>query len=121
MREGRFIIQRSRSTGRHCFPPRSALPGTGETDLDWVEPSGLATVYAVTVVSRKPEQGGNYNIAIVELDEGPRMMTRIVGIKPEKVQIGMRVQAMPQTRYSVTSTDDENVALLFEPTSSGVV
>ncbi len=86
--EGRFMIQRSRSTGRHVFYPRVAVPGSGETDLEWVAPSGLGTVYAITV-NRARE--GAYNIAIVELDEGPRLLSRIDNV--ETVPIGTRVRA----------------------------
>ncbi len=85
---GRFMIQRSRSTGRHVFYPRILIPGTGEQDLDWVPASGGATVYAITV-NRTRE--GAYNLALVDLDEGPRMMTRIEGV--ETVPIGARVRA----------------------------
>ncbi len=88
LREGRFMIQRSRSAGTHLFYPRVAVPGTGETDLEWVEASGGGTVYAITV-NRTRE--GAYNIALVDLDEGPRMMTRIDGV--ESVPIGTRVRA----------------------------
>jgi uncharacterized OB-fold protein len=88
LRDGRFMIQRSRTTGAHVFYPRVAVPGTGATDLEWVPASGRGTVYAITV-NRARE--GSYNIAIVELDEGPRMMTRIDGV--ETVPIGTRVQA----------------------------
>jgi len=88
LRDGRFMIQRSRSTGVHTFYPRVAIPGTGEQDLEWVAASGLATVYAITV-NRTRE--GSYNLALVDLDEGPRMMTRIDGV--ETVPIGARVRA----------------------------
>ena len=88
LREGRFMIQRSRSTGRHVFYPRVAVPGTGEQDLEWIEASGRATVYAITV-NRTRE--ATYNLALVDLDEGPRMMTRIDGV--ETVPIGSRVHA----------------------------
>ena len=88
LRDGRFMIQRSRSTGAHTFYPRVAIPGTGEQDLEWVAASGLATVYAITV-NRTRE--GAYNLALVDLDEGPRMMTRIDGV--ETVPIGTRVRA----------------------------
>ena len=73
---GRFMIQRSRSTGRYVFYPRIAVPGTGETDLEWVPASGGGTVYAITV-NRSRE--GAYNLALIDLDEGPRMMSRIEG------------------------------------------
>ena len=93
LREGRFMIQRSASTGRHVFYPRVLVPGTGEADLEWVEASGEGTVYATTVTRRRPEKGGDYNVALIDLAEGPRMMSRVVGIEPGEVTIGMKVRA----------------------------
>ncbi len=91
--EGRFMIQRSRSTGAHVFYPRAIAPGTGADDLEWVEASGRGTVYATTVVRQRPEKGGDYNVALVDLEEGPRMMSRVVGVAPDAVAIGMAVVA----------------------------
>lgn len=91
--EGRFMIQRSASTGAHVFYPRPFVPGTGETDLEWVEASGEGTVYATTVNRRSPDKGGSFNVALVDLAEGPRMMSRVVGVEPEEVRIGMKVRA----------------------------
>ena len=88
LREGRFTLQRSRSTGAYVFYPRLAVPGTGETDLEWVEAGGGGTVYAITV-NRTRE--GAHNVALVDLDEGPRLMTRIDGV--ETVPVGTRVRA----------------------------
>jgi len=86
--EGRFMIQRSRSTGRYVFYPRVAVPGSGETDLEWVPASGEGTVYSITV-NRTRE--GSYNIALVDLAEGPRLMSRIEGA--DTAPIGTRVKA----------------------------
>jgi hypothetical protein len=88
LKEGRFMLQRSRTTGRHTFYPRVAIPETGETDLEWVPASGHGSVHAITVNRGREE---NYNIALVTLDEGPRMMSRIDGV--ETVPIGTRVTA----------------------------
>ena len=88
--QGRFMIQRSAS-GRHTFYPRVAEPGTG-AELQWVEASGRGVVYATTVVRRKPPEP-SYNVALIDLDEGPRMMSRVEGLAPEAVTIGLRVQA----------------------------
>ena len=85
--DGRFRIQRSRATGQHVFYPRVAAPGSG-ADLEWVDASGFGTVYAITVNRAKE---GSYNVALITLDEGPRMMSRIDGI--ETVAIGTRVKA----------------------------
>ncbi|MCC2673160.1 MAG: hypothetical protein K0R58_107 [Ramlibacter sp.] len=90
--QGRFVLQRSRSSGRHVFYPRVAEPVTGARDLEWVPASGLGTVHAVTVMRPKPPQQP-YNVVLVDLDEGPRMMSRVEGVAPEAVRIGMRVRA----------------------------
>lgn len=90
---GRFMIQRVRSTGVHVFYPRAIAPGTGTDDLEWVDASGAGRVYATTTVRRKPERGGDYNLSIVELAEGPRLLTRVVGTPPASVTIGMAVEA----------------------------
>lgn len=92
LRDGRFMIQRSTSSGVHVFYPRVAAPGSGMRDLQWVPASGRGTVYATTVVRPKPPQAP-YNVVLVDLDEGPRMMSRVESLAPEAVRIGLRVQA----------------------------
>ena len=91
--EGRFMIQRSASTGACVFYPRPFRPGTGETDLEWVEASGEGAVYSTTVNRRSPEKGGSFNVALIDMAEGPRMLSRVVDIAPEEVTIGMKVRA----------------------------
>lgn len=92
LEEGRFMIQRSPSTGEWVFYPRMFAPGSGAADLEWAEPSGLGTVYAATITRKKlPEP--SVSLVIVELDEGPRMMSQVHGIDAEQVKIGMRVRA----------------------------
>lgn len=93
LEQGRFMIQRSRGTGAHVFYPRALAPGTGADDLEWVAPSGRGVVYSTTVVMPREEGAAPYNIALVELAEGPRLLTRVVDIAPAAVRIGMPVQA----------------------------
>lgn len=92
LEEGRFMILRSKETSGYVFYPRVIEPGTGSTDLEWVQPSGLGTVYSVTVI-RKRTLEECYNVALIDLDEGPRMMSRVDGLPFEQIKIGMRVQA----------------------------
>jgi uncharacterized OB-fold protein len=92
LQEGRFMIQRSRASGRHVFFPRLAEPGSGADDLEWIEASGEGVVYSTTVVRSKPPTL-DYNVALVELAEGPRMMSRVVGLEPHAVSIGLKVRA----------------------------
>lgn len=105
--EGRFMIQKSCSTGGHVFYPRVAEPGTGATDLEWVAASGRGTVYSTTVIRQKPPTP-NYNLALIDLAEGPRMMSRVEGIAPEAVKIGMAVKA------KVVRENDQPL-VVFEP------
>jgi len=90
--EGRFMIQRCKQSGRFFFYPRIAEPGSGSADLEWVEASGKGAVYSTTVVrNRNPDD--DYNVCLVDLDEGPRMMSRVIGIGPDEVRIGQRVRS----------------------------
>lgn len=91
--QGSFEIQRCAGCGKHVFYPRVLCPHCGAERLDWIVPSGRGTVYSTTVVRRKPADGGDYNVALVDLDEGPRMMSRVIGIAPDAVCIGMAVKA----------------------------
>lgn len=90
--EGRFMLQRSKGSGTYVFHPRVAVPGTGEQDLEWVEASGRGVVYSTTVVRNKPPLE-NYNVALIDLAEGVRMMSRVVDMDPTQVWIGMKVIA----------------------------
>lgn len=92
LQAGRFMLQMSPSTGQYVYYPRMAAPGTGATDLQWVEASGWGTVYSTTTIRQKPPTP-NYNLALIDLAEGPRMMARVDGMAPEAVKIGMRVKA----------------------------
>jgi uncharacterized OB-fold protein len=104
--QGRFMLQRSRVSGKYFFYPRVAEPLTGARDLEWVEASGRGTVYATTVVRTKPPQRP-YNVALVDLEEGPRIMSRVEGIAPDEVRIGMKVRAR-------IGKQDEGEILLFD-------
>ena len=88
--EGRLLLQRAIGSGATFFPPRLIEPGTGETDLEWIEASGLGTVYSVTMINQKPP-ATPYNVVLVNLDEGPRVMSRVEGAVD--VAIGLRVRA----------------------------
>ena len=94
--DGKFMIQRSKSTGKHVFYPRQFIPTTGEDDLEWVEAAGTGTVYSTTVNRRSPEKGGTFNLSMINMDEGVRMLSRVVDIAPEDVKIGMKVKARIQ-------------------------
>lgn len=75
--------------GRPVFFPRVLAPGSGDTNLTWRVSGGRGTVYATTIVYRRGE--APLNVALIDLDDGFRMMSRVDDIDPEAVRIGMRV------------------------------
>jgi uncharacterized OB-fold protein len=93
LEQGRFMLQRSKQSGEIFYYPRAFAAGAPSADLEWVEMSGDGTVYSTTTVRRKPEHGGDYDVSLVQLAEGPRILTRVLGIEPHKVTIGMKVKA----------------------------
>ena len=105
---GRLLLQRSRASGDMFFPPRLIEPRTGDGDWEWVEASGLGTVYSATIVTPRPP-AEPYNVVLVDLDDGPRLMSRVEGIAAAEVAIGLRVRAR-------SAADDQGVPILvFDP------
>ena len=90
LERGELAYQFSPSLNAAVFYPRVIAPGTGAADLEWRVSKGLGTVYATTVVH--PQQGTPYNVALIDVDEGFRMMSRVEGVTPRDVKIGMRVK-----------------------------
>jgi uncharacterized OB-fold protein len=95
-REHRFVLPRCSSCKRFHFYPRSVCPHCRSPDITWETASGTGEVYSYTVVHRAPSptfaQKAPYIVVVVALAEGPHMMTRLDGVAPEAVRIGMRVQ-----------------------------
>lgn len=95
---GRFLIQRCADCSRHVYYPRESCPHCGSTALEWTAPGGLGTVHAVTTVRRKPADGGDLNVSLIDLDEGVRLMSRVDKLSPDAVRIGQRVKARVQLK-----------------------
>jgi uncharacterized OB-fold protein len=91
---GELRIQRCNACGRHYFYPRTACPHCGSTDVAWVTVSGRGRLHTY-VINHRPAPGfedeAPYAIAVVELDEGPRMMANIAGVAntPEQLELDM--------------------------------
>lgn len=91
--QGVFEIQRCCECSQHIFFPRALCPHCGSESADWVQPSGRGKVYSFSIVRRKAEAGGDYNVVLVNLEEGVRIMSRIANLDGAEVRIGQRVQA----------------------------
>jgi uncharacterized OB-fold protein len=100
LQEGRFLLQQDRASKDYVFPPRVG-------DFDWVEASGRGVVYSVTTIPQRAP-ADSYSVVLVDLDEGPRLMSRVEGAAPEAVRIGMRVAAR-------IAQGEDGPLLVFDP------
>ena len=100
-REGRLLVQWCTACDKGIFYPRAFCPGCGATvvgeGLEWRTASGKAVVYAHTVEHNPAATGSTFSgglpyvVALVELEEGVRMLTNIVGVDPAAVHPGLHV------------------------------
>jgi uncharacterized OB-fold protein len=90
--------QRCDACGLANFPPTEHCRQCLAAELQWANSAGLGEIYSWTVVYRPvtPEFEPPYAPAIITLDEGYQMLTNIVGMSPEDLAIGMRVQVQFQ-------------------------
>ena len=102
LREGRLLLQRDPVSGTAIFPPRPV----GHNEVEWIEASGLGQVYSVTTIRPRPPEEP-YNVVIVELAEGPRMMSRVEA-PAVAVTIGMAVRAR-------IVTEQDTPLVVFDP------
>lgn len=95
-RERRFLLQRCSACGTVQHHPRLLCTGCGATGdvLGWAEASGDATVHAVTVVHRAGADHvtAPYAVALVDLAEGPRLLTWVVDVDPDQVRCDQPVR-----------------------------
>jgi uncharacterized OB-fold protein len=94
-RDGRLLLQWCTTCDQAVFYPRAICPQCLGDELEWRTSAGAGRVYAVTVEHRPqdPRMAARapYAVALVELDEGPRLVSNIVGCDPASVTVGMRV------------------------------
>lgn len=89
-KKGQLAYQYSVDDRKAVFFPRVIAPVSGSTHLEWRVSQGLGTVYATTVVHARDT--APYNVALIDVDEGFRMMSRVEDTDPMQVRIGMRVK-----------------------------
>ena len=93
-----LYFQRCRDCGTKRLYPRALCTACLSSATEWVRASGRGIVYSFTVTHQNQSPGFRdelpYVLAIVELEEGPRLMTNVVGCAPDAVRIGLPVQAV---------------------------
>lgn len=92
---GELLLQACQSCQAVWHPPSPLCPRCYSTDYAWTPVSGRGTIYTYSVVHRafRPvwEPHLPYVVAIVELAEGPHMLSNLIGVAPDEVRIGMQV------------------------------
>lgn len=115
-RQGRLLLQRCSDCDETYFPPRPFCPACSSRNVAAEQASGRGFLYSY-VISHRPHPAfdGPYSIAVVELEEGPRMMTNIVDCDqtPEALELDMEVEV------AFEQITDEITLPLFRPAGSG--
>ena len=91
--EGEILLPKCDDCGAYHFFPRVLCPHCHGAAISWKQATGKGRVYTTTVVRRSQNRGGDYNVCMVELQEGVRMMSRVEDIAPGEVAIDMAVTA----------------------------
>lgn len=104
---GELRIQRCTGCGQAYFYPRPVCPSCGSARVEWFTASGRATLYSY-VINHRPAPGfeneGPYAIAVVQLAEGPRMMTNLTGVPatPQDLELDMELEVTFEPRGEVS-------------------
>jgi len=97
-KEGKLLIQVCAECDSRIFYPRKFCPECWSGKLDWIEASGKGTIFtfstAYDMVEPKFKDELPYTLAYVDLQEGVRLMSRIVDCKPEDISFGMEVEVV---------------------------
>lgn len=101
-REGRLVIRKCKACAELHFMPRHLCPHCWSDELEWVDAQGTGSIHSFSIVRRASDPAFAslvpYVIALIELDEGPRMMANILGADALSAAIGDRVQVTFESR-----------------------
>ena len=112
---GELLVQECPVCGHRQFYPRAACTACG-ADPEWLTCSGRGTVHTFTIIRQNHAAPFRdelpYVVAIVELDEGPRLMGNVTGCEVDDVHVGMPVEV-----YMVIADEDVGVPM-WRPASA---
>ena len=117
--EGKLLLQRCAVCAAYRHPPSPICPHCLSDQADWVRASGRGKVYTFVVVRESRARGWDkmvpYVLAVVELDEGPRILTNLTNVAPEAVTIEMPVEV------TFAELDGTTKLPLFQPLGEGAL
>ena len=98
VRRGELLLFQCGTCDTYYWPATSCLNDCGMESMRWVPASGKGVLHTFTVYYRALNPGWKdevpYNVAVVELDEGPFMFSNVVGVENEALEVGMRLEAV---------------------------
>jgi len=101
-RRGELLFQRCRACGHAQFYPRVLCAVCSAAELDWERSSMRGTIHSYTVVQRAPSEAFKpdvpYVLALVDLQEGFRMMLNVIETEPDSLRIGQAVRVVFEAR-----------------------
>lgn len=123
LKEGRIMGSKCRHCGTLALPPRPICIACFRRDMQWTQFSGRGRLAAFTSIAVVPpsmakegfDRNNPYLVGVVELDEGPRVVARVVGLdakKPEQIRVGSRLTAEFLKRNEGT---ESRTLLVFKP------
>lgn len=116
-RAHKLMLQRCRDCRVYRFTPQILCRECHSEDYDWEEVSGRGTVWSWSTIYRPQSPAFSEDVpyieAIVELEEGPKMLTNVVGVSPDEIYIGQPVEV-----HFEDATDEISLPK-FRPTSHG--
>jgi hypothetical protein len=96
--EEKLLIQHCTDCGKHIYYPRAVCPHCMSDALEWVESSGKGKVYSYTIARRGAgpafAEDAPYVVALIDLDEGVRMLSNIINIDVDEVRCDMPVEVV---------------------------
>ena len=97
-REHKLLIQRCSDCDEYQFFPQTSCRVCLSDRTEWVESRGRGQIYSYTIVHRPPnasfDEDVPYSVALIELEEGVRMMSNVVEIEPQDIRVGMPVEVV---------------------------
>ena len=93
-----LMIQKCNECGHHWFPPSTVCKECGSNNIEWVQSSGKGKIFSFVIFHRLYHKGWNgeipYVVAVIELEEGARLLSNIINTPPDNVKCDMPVKVV---------------------------
>jgi uncharacterized OB-fold protein len=107
LREHKLTAQRCKGCDQFfSFPPQGSCPHCLSPEYEWVALSGRGKVYSFVTYHRAwhpaYQEKVPYNVSLIDLEEGPRLISNVIGCRHDEVKVGMAVEIVYEEREEYT-------------------